>query len=41
MVHLPLAAINYNKPELDTLNPNDSKERILKKSSKLKKILRI
>ncbi|ELO6351461.1 divergent polysaccharide deacetylase family protein, partial [Campylobacter jejuni] len=27
MVHLPLAAINYNKPEIDTLNPNDSKER--------------
>ncbi|EAJ4898816.1 divergent polysaccharide deacetylase family protein, partial [Campylobacter jejuni] len=31
MVHLPLAAINYNKPEIDTLNPNDSKERIFKK----------
>ncbi len=30
MVHLPLAAINYNKPEIDTLNPNDSKEKFLK-----------
>ncbi|HDZ5026770.1 TPA: divergent polysaccharide deacetylase family protein [Campylobacter jejuni] len=37
MVHLPLAAINYNKPELDTLNPNDSKERILKKIKQIKK----
>lgn len=37
MVHLPLAAINYNKPELDTLNPNDSKERIFKKIKQIKK----
>lgn len=37
MVHLPLAAINYNKPELDTLNPNDSKERIFKKIGQIKK----
>ncbi|EIM3967646.1 divergent polysaccharide deacetylase family protein [Campylobacter jejuni] len=37
MVHLPLAAINYNKPELDTLNPNDSKERIFKKIKQINK----
>jgi len=37
MVHLPLAALNYNKPELDTLNPSDSKEKILKKIKKIKK----
>lgn len=37
IVHLPLAAINYNKPELDTLNPNDSKERIFKKIKQIKK----
>ncbi|EAL5963278.1 divergent polysaccharide deacetylase family protein [Campylobacter jejuni] len=37
MVHLPLAAINYNKPEFDTLNPNDSKERIFKKIKQIKK----
>ncbi|EAL2570956.1 divergent polysaccharide deacetylase family protein, partial [Campylobacter jejuni] len=37
MVHLPLAAINYNKPEIDTLNPNDSKERIFKKIKQIKK----
>ncbi|SUW96692.1 periplasmic protein [Campylobacter jejuni subsp. doylei] len=37
MVHLPLAAIDYNKPELDTLNPNDSKERIFKKIKQIKK----
>lgn len=37
MVHLPLAAINYNKPELDTLNPNDNKERIFKKIKQIKK----
>ncbi|HDX3383179.1 TPA: divergent polysaccharide deacetylase family protein [Campylobacter jejuni] len=37
MVHLPLAAINYNKSELDTLNPNDSKERIFKKIKQIKK----
>lgn len=37
MVHLPLAAIHYNKPELDTLNPSDSKERIFKKIKQIKK----
>ncbi|EPZ1017452.1 divergent polysaccharide deacetylase family protein [Campylobacter jejuni] len=37
MVHLPLAAINYNKPELDTLSPNDSKKRIFKKIKQIKK----
>ncbi|WP_144689761.1 divergent polysaccharide deacetylase family protein [Campylobacter jejuni] len=37
MVHLPLAAINYNKPEFDTLNPSDSKERIFKKIEQIKK----
>ncbi|MFQ6341726.1 divergent polysaccharide deacetylase family protein [Campylobacter sp. VTCC 70190] len=37
MVHLPLAALNYNKPELDTLNPSDSKEKILKKIKEIKK----
>ncbi|MBT0863890.1 divergent polysaccharide deacetylase family protein [Campylobacter coli] len=37
MVHLPLAAINYAKPELDTLNPNDSQERIFKKIKQIKK----
>ncbi|MFB1644152.1 divergent polysaccharide deacetylase family protein [Campylobacter molothri] len=37
MVHLPLAAIHYNKPELDTLNPNDSEERIFKKIAQIKK----
>ncbi|QOW64258.1 divergent polysaccharide deacetylase family protein [Campylobacter hepaticus] len=37
MVHLPLAAIDYNKPELDTLSPNDSKERIYKKIKQIKK----
>ncbi|TKX32704.1 divergent polysaccharide deacetylase family protein [Campylobacter aviculae] len=37
MVHLPLAAIHYNKPELDTLNPSDSKERIFKKIAQIKK----
>lgn len=37
LVHLPLAAIDYNKPELDTLNPNDSKERIFKKIKQIKK----
>ena len=36
MVHLPLAAINYNKPELDTLHPNDNKERIKEKIKKIK-----
>ncbi|ECW7655302.1 divergent polysaccharide deacetylase family protein [Campylobacter coli] len=37
MVHLPLAAINYVKPELDTLNPNDTQERIFKKIKQIKK----
>ncbi|TKX31992.1 divergent polysaccharide deacetylase family protein [Campylobacter estrildidarum] len=37
MVHLPLAAIHYNQPELDTLNPNDNKERIYKKIKQIKK----
>lgn len=37
MVHLPLAAINYTKPELDTLNPNDTQERIFKKIKQIKK----
>ncbi|HEA7843166.1 TPA: divergent polysaccharide deacetylase family protein [Campylobacter coli] len=37
MVHLPLAAINYAKPELDTLNPNDTQERIFKKIKQIKK----
>ena len=37
LVHLPLAAIDYNKPGLDTLNPNDSKERIFKKIKQIKK----
>lgn len=34
MVHLPLAAMNYTKPELDTLNPSDSEKRIFKKYNK-------
>lgn len=37
MVHLPLAAISYAKPELDTLNPNDTQERIFKKIKQIKK----
>lgn len=37
LVHLPLATIDYNKPGLDTLNPNDSKERIFKKIKQIKK----
>lgn len=37
MVHLPLAAIDYAKPELDTLNPNDTQERIFKKIKQIKK----
>ncbi|EHB5961999.1 divergent polysaccharide deacetylase family protein [Campylobacter coli] len=37
MVHLPLAAMNYTKPELDTLNPSDSEKRILKKIQQVKK----
>ncbi|MBM0636930.1 divergent polysaccharide deacetylase family protein [Campylobacter sp. VicNov18] len=37
MVHLPLAAIDYDKAELDTLNPNDSKERIFQKIKQIKK----
>ncbi|EAI3516108.1 divergent polysaccharide deacetylase family protein [Campylobacter coli] len=37
MVHLPLAAINYAKPELDTLNSNDTQERIFKKIKQIKK----
>ncbi|MBX1886358.1 divergent polysaccharide deacetylase family protein [Campylobacter peloridis] len=31
MVHLPLAAIKYDKAELNTLNPNDNKEKITKR----------
>lgn len=31
MVHLPLAAIKYDKAELNTLNPNDNKEKIVKR----------
>lgn len=37
MVHLPLAAMNYTKPELDTLNPSDSEKRIFKKIQQMKK----
>lgn len=37
MVHLPLAPLHYKKIELDTLNPNDSEERILKKIEQIKK----
>ncbi|EOH3425558.1 divergent polysaccharide deacetylase family protein [Campylobacter coli] len=37
MVHLPLAAMNYIKPELDTLNPSDSEKRIFKKIQQVKK----
>ncbi|EAL8417375.1 divergent polysaccharide deacetylase family protein [Campylobacter coli] len=37
MVHLPLAAMNYTKPELDTLNPSDSEKRIFKKIQQVKK----
>lgn len=37
MVHLPLAPLHYKKIELDTLNPNDSEERILKKLEQVKK----
>lgn len=37
MVHLPLAAINYNKPELDTLHPSDDKIRICNKIKQIKK----
>ena len=36
MVHLPLAAINYKKAELDTLIPSDSEERIFKKIANVK-----
>ncbi|EBF6048640.1 divergent polysaccharide deacetylase family protein [Campylobacter coli] len=37
MVHLSLAAMNYTKPELDTLNPSDSEKRIFKKIQQVKK----
>ncbi|HED6179996.1 TPA: divergent polysaccharide deacetylase family protein [Campylobacter coli] len=37
MVHLPLAAMNYTKPELDTLNPSDSEKHIFKKIQQVKK----
>ncbi|EAI4627905.1 divergent polysaccharide deacetylase family protein [Campylobacter coli] len=37
MVHLPLAAMNYTKPELDTLNPSNSEKRIFKKIQQVKK----
>ncbi|EGB1339781.1 divergent polysaccharide deacetylase family protein [Campylobacter coli] len=37
MVHLPLAAMNYTKPELDTLNLSDSEKRIFKKIQQVKK----
>ncbi|EAH5521476.1 divergent polysaccharide deacetylase family protein [Campylobacter coli] len=37
MVHLPLAAMSYTKPELDTLNPSDSEKRIFKKIQQVKK----
>ncbi|HED6901524.1 TPA: divergent polysaccharide deacetylase family protein [Campylobacter coli] len=37
MAHLPLAAMNYTKPELDTLNPSDSEKRIFKKIQQVKK----
>ncbi|HED6636571.1 TPA: divergent polysaccharide deacetylase family protein [Campylobacter coli] len=37
MVHLPLAAMNYTKSELDTLNPSDSEKRIFKKIQQVKK----
>ncbi|EAV9604060.1 divergent polysaccharide deacetylase family protein [Campylobacter coli] len=37
IVHLPLAAMNYTKPELDTLNPSDSEKRIFKKIQQVKK----
>ncbi|HEB7535963.1 TPA: divergent polysaccharide deacetylase family protein [Campylobacter coli] len=37
MVHLPLAAMNYTRPELDTLNPSDSEKRIFKKIQQVKK----
>ncbi|EMC2187762.1 divergent polysaccharide deacetylase family protein [Campylobacter coli] len=37
MVHLPLAAMNYTNPELDTLNPSDSEKRIFKKIQQVKK----
>ncbi|EAI4579748.1 divergent polysaccharide deacetylase family protein [Campylobacter coli] len=37
MVHLPLAAMNYTKPEFDTLNPSDSEKRIFKKIQQVKK----
>lgn len=37
MVHLPLAAMNYTKPELDTLNPSDSEKRIFIKIQQVKK----
>lgn len=37
MVHLPLAAVDYKKAELDTLNPGDSEERISRKIEGIKK----
>lgn len=37
IVHLPLEAINYDKPELDTLNAQDSQAKIDKKISDIKK----
>ncbi|MCX2682291.1 divergent polysaccharide deacetylase family protein [Campylobacter sp. MIT 21-1685] len=37
MVHLPLAALNYDKPELDTLDPQDTQEKINQKIASIKK----
>lgn len=37
MVHLPLAAIKYDKAELNTLEPKDSKEVIFKRIAYIKK----
>ena len=37
MVHLPLAALHYDKAEPDTLNINDSEEKILSKIRQIKK----
>ncbi|WP_291953313.1 divergent polysaccharide deacetylase family protein [Campylobacter sp.] len=36
MVHLPLAAISYDKAELNTLKPSDTKEKIFKRVAYIK-----
>ncbi|MCR6591339.1 polysaccharide deacetylase [Campylobacter insulaenigrae] len=36
MVHLPLAAIKYDKAELNTLEPNDAREKIFKRIAYIK-----